>query len=494
MFRLLLTGGLAGAALFGSVADVSAQPNVRDHRDRRPAYSGDPREAPPPVRVERVAPRRGFVWVTGNWDWRDGRWQWVSGHWERERKGRRWRDARWEKRGDVYVRIDGDWIDVDLRPTQAPPALREERFANRAGFVWVRGHWDWQDGNWVWVAGHYERERKGKRWRDVRWELRDGAWVRIDGSWDDDVVSQYPNQAPPTPREERIAARAGYVWDPGHWDWRNGQWQWTDGHWERERADARWVPGKWEIRNSRWEWTPGRWDTVALYPTAAPPPPRDERFDPRPNFVWIPGRWAWKNGQWDWTDGHWERERAGQRWVRGRWENRGNRWEWIEGSWGAAPAYPPLDEPPPAALAENPRPLPGKIWNPGNWRWENGGWRWFGGAYTDARPGYRFVPGKWIQGNGIWKWQKAEWIADAPPPPPPPSYSSGPTTPPPPPRDERYEPKSGFVWARGHYEWRNGQYEWMPGHWERERASKHWVDARWELRGNVWVFIQGGWQ
>src|ERR1041385_3639874 len=38
---------------------------VRDHRH--------PYGAPPPVRVERHAERRGYVWVNGGYDWRDGR-------------------------------------------------------------------------------------------------------------------------------------------------------------------------------------------------------------------------------------------------------------------------------------------------------------------------------------------------------------------------------------------------------------------------------------
>ncbi len=44
--------------------------------------------APPPPRHEYVpAPRHGFVWDPGYWEWRHGRYVWVEGHWIRELRG-----------------------------------------------------------------------------------------------------------------------------------------------------------------------------------------------------------------------------------------------------------------------------------------------------------------------------------------------------------------------------------------------------------------------
>ena len=100
----------------------------------------------------------------------------------RERAGKQWRDASWERRGDQWVLIDGTWLDAGAAvnagvgvnvgigvniggggkvrfPSAAPPALRDERPGVRAGSVWVRGRWDWRDGNWTWVNGRWERER-----------------------------------------------------------------------------------------------------------------------------------------------------------------------------------------------------------------------------------------------------------------------------------------------------------------------------------------------
>src|SRR5262245_17316819 len=57
-------------------------------------------------------------------------------------------------------------------PTEAPPAPREEKIETKAGFVWVRGRWEWKAGKYEWIAGHWERERAGKRWNEGRWERK----------------------------------------------------------------------------------------------------------------------------------------------------------------------------------------------------------------------------------------------------------------------------------------------------------------------------------
>ena len=44
------------------------------------------------------APRVGYVWAPGFWDWRHGRHIWVKGHYERERRGYHWNPTRWEQR------------------------------------------------------------------------------------------------------------------------------------------------------------------------------------------------------------------------------------------------------------------------------------------------------------------------------------------------------------------------------------------------------------
>src|SRR5205809_39528 len=123
--RWLVSAGLAGAALLGAAATSTAQPVVRDHR-QGPRPDQGPREAPPPRGEGRMAPRPGFVWIRGHWDWQNGQYAWVAGRYEPVRNGRRWRDVRWEQRGGEWVRVDGDWEEVPLYPTAAPPPPREE--------------------------------------------------------------------------------------------------------------------------------------------------------------------------------------------------------------------------------------------------------------------------------------------------------------------------------------------------------------------------------
>jgi hypothetical protein len=68
------------------------------------------RTAPPPARRERVpAPRRGYVWAEGYWDWNGRRYIWRPGHWERARTGHHYRPDRWVERNGQWERERGGW-------------------------------------------------------------------------------------------------------------------------------------------------------------------------------------------------------------------------------------------------------------------------------------------------------------------------------------------------------------------------------------------------
>ena len=84
------------------------------------------------------------------------------------------------------------------------------------------------------------------------------------------AAGEWPTEAPPSPREEKQAAKAGYVWVNGHWDWKARKWDWTPGHWEREQANKHWREGRWEQRSGHYEWSEGGWDAAG-----GPPPPGD---------------------------------------------------------------------------------------------------------------------------------------------------------------------------------------------------------------------------
>ena len=96
--------------------------------------------APPAPRYEVVpAPRAGYVWAPGYWDWRGNRHVWIRGHWERERHGYYWHPNRWIERDGHWVLEKGRWD--------------RERFAdNRGG----RGDRD-RDG----VPNRYDRDKDG---------------------------------------------------------------------------------------------------------------------------------------------------------------------------------------------------------------------------------------------------------------------------------------------------------------------------------------------
>jgi hypothetical protein len=100
MRKLLVAAILAAAA--GALSLPAA---ARSHVD---LFVG---VAPPPVRYEVVpAPRPGWVWVPGVWEWRHGRYAWVAGHWVVERPGFTYVPARWVERHGRWVYHRGAWV------------------------------------------------------------------------------------------------------------------------------------------------------------------------------------------------------------------------------------------------------------------------------------------------------------------------------------------------------------------------------------------------
>src|SRR5687768_6022050 len=90
---LVVTLGLAAPSI------AVAQPP----RDQRPgAQVAGPTEPPPAARNETWKPRRGQVWIAGQWEWRGNKWVWKAGRYERRQKGKRWADGRWDKDGSRW--------------------------------------------------------------------------------------------------------------------------------------------------------------------------------------------------------------------------------------------------------------------------------------------------------------------------------------------------------------------------------------------------------
>lgn len=107
--------------------------------------------APPAPRYEVVpAPRRGYVWQPGYWEWRDGHHLWHRGYWVRERKGMYWHPSRWEHR-------DGRWHFERGR--------------------WDRQRWAYRDPDRDGIPNRYDRDRDNDGIPNAQDRDRDGDGV-----------------------------------------------------------------------------------------------------------------------------------------------------------------------------------------------------------------------------------------------------------------------------------------------------------------------------
>jgi hypothetical protein len=100
--RKLIVGSLIAASL--AALPAAARSNVDFYVN----------VAPPAARYEVVpAPRAGYVWVPGFWDWRAHRYHWVGGHWIRHRPGYYYEPVRWVYRDGRYHHRRAGWRDAD---------------------------------------------------------------------------------------------------------------------------------------------------------------------------------------------------------------------------------------------------------------------------------------------------------------------------------------------------------------------------------------------
>ena len=99
--KKLIVAGMVAAALGGLAMPASARSNVDVFVNI----------GPPPAPVVEVvpAPRVGFAWVPGFWDWRHGRHHWVKGRYVRHRTGFVYEPARWVDRGGRWYYTAPGW-------------------------------------------------------------------------------------------------------------------------------------------------------------------------------------------------------------------------------------------------------------------------------------------------------------------------------------------------------------------------------------------------
>ncbi|MFL6675291.1 MAG: hypothetical protein ACJ8LG_18610 [Massilia sp.] len=138
--------------------------------------------APPAPMYERVpAPRRGYVWAPGHWEWRGHRHDWVGGYWVAERPGYVYSAPAWYQR-------DGGWYMEPAR-WSAYGGRDRDRDGIPDRMEW-RGHDRDRDG----IPDRYERRHEG-RWD----EDRDGVPNRYDRDRDGDGVPNRYDSRPDNP-------------------------------------------------------------------------------------------------------------------------------------------------------------------------------------------------------------------------------------------------------------------------------------------------------
>ena len=75
-------------------------------------------------------------------------------------------------------------------------------------------------------------------------------------------------------------------------------------------------------------------------------------------------------------------------------------------------------------------------------------------------------------------------------------YSAIVSTAPPPPRHEVVPaPRTGWVWAPGHWQVRGDDYTWVEGHWVRDRQGYEYREPRWVQRADgSWMLVGNNWE
>ena len=67
---------------------------------------------------------------------------------------------------------------------------------------------------------------------------------------------------------------------------------------------------------------------------------------------------------------------------------------------------------------------------------------------------------------------------------------------PPPPRYETYDPRPGYVWVDGRWDWDSGADEWVwyDGYYEPERTGYVYVRGNWVNHGDRYIYERPRWQ
>jgi hypothetical protein len=146
------------------------------------SYSVFVGSAPPAPLYERApAPRPGYAWAPGHWEWRGHRHEWVAGYWIAERPGYVYSAPAWYQR-------DGGWY---MEPARWSERGRDRDHDGIPDRMEWRGHDRDRDG----IPDRYERHERWEHERRMDHD-RDGVPDRYDRDRDGDGVPNYRDRAP----------------------------------------------------------------------------------------------------------------------------------------------------------------------------------------------------------------------------------------------------------------------------------------------------------
>jgi len=125
--------------------------------------------APPPPLVERIpAPRHGYIWAPGHWEWGGQRHVWAPGYWVAERPGYAYNAPAWYARNGGWYMEQARWTPHDSgyrgpdRDRDGVPDRYERRGYDRGGYDRDRNaHSARRDEDRDGIPNRYDRDRDG---------------------------------------------------------------------------------------------------------------------------------------------------------------------------------------------------------------------------------------------------------------------------------------------------------------------------------------------
>ena len=81
-------------------------------------------------------------------------------------------------------------LDVQITTRRPPPLRYERRIASPgAGYVYVRGFWNWDGGRWVWIPGRWDRPAVAEAyWIPARYVRTARGTIYEPGHWSNQQV------------------------------------------------------------------------------------------------------------------------------------------------------------------------------------------------------------------------------------------------------------------------------------------------------------------